>query len=264
MSINLPKTIFLFGHRQGHGKDTCCDILEKYLQNKDISYSRTSFAKKLKQHAAERYGLDASKMDSQEYKDWCPPWIKPYEVNVEYSHIAFKKGYIDGQFLVMDGEKYAITSMNDQNKMLTFLKPRSVRQILIEEGCKGRDIWQDTWAFAAYSELFNTGTEVGFISDFRFPNEYDSFNSIFDLYCEREGVQIETRPSVVKVQVYRKNGIFKNDGADAEIPDDFGYWHYNIVNSEVENWYNVLEEEVSKVFEKYHGGQNALECHQDK
>jgi hypothetical protein len=248
MSVQIPKTIFLFGHRQGHGKDTCCDILEKQLQKEDICYTRTSFAKKLKQHAAERYGLDASKMDSQEYKDWCPPHVRPKKVNFKWDEVE-----VCGHFAIVNGKNCLILA-SKRNDYITVQVPRTVRDILIEEGCKGREIWMDTWAWAAFSEIFSSGAEVGFISDFRFPNEFDSTESLFDLYCERNNLSVKTedRPQFIKVQVYRENGIFKNDGADAEIPDDFGYWHYNIVNKDVENWYNNLEEEVSNVFHKFH------------
>jgi len=30
--------IFLFGHRQGHGKDTCCDILEDIFTKNKVTY----------------------------------------------------------------------------------------------------------------------------------------------------------------------------------------------------------------------------------
>jgi hypothetical protein len=64
----MTKIVFLFGHRKQHGKDTCCDITEKILSSSDISFLRRSFASKLKKHCAERYNLDVSKMESDEYK----------------------------------------------------------------------------------------------------------------------------------------------------------------------------------------------------
>ena len=60
--------IFLFGHRKQHGKDTCCDILEKILEYRNITYTRTYFAKKLKKHCSERYDLDFYSMDDEDYK----------------------------------------------------------------------------------------------------------------------------------------------------------------------------------------------------
>jgi len=110
MSVQIPKTIFLFGHRQGHGKDTCCDILEKMLQKEDICYIRTSFAKKLKQHSAERYGLDASKMDSQEYKDWCPPHVRPKMVTLDFVSLEQLRGIVrdSDNELELDGQVYKI------------------------------------------------------------------------------------------------------------------------------------------------------------
>lgn len=64
----MVKLIFLLGHRKQHGKDTTCDIAVKLLEQYGISYIRTSFAKKLKKHCAERYDLNFEQMEFDEYK----------------------------------------------------------------------------------------------------------------------------------------------------------------------------------------------------
>lgn len=62
------KRIYLFGHRQQNGKDTCANLMYEYLQKKGISCIKTSFAKTLKKQVAERYCLSVEKMEFQEYK----------------------------------------------------------------------------------------------------------------------------------------------------------------------------------------------------
>lgn len=64
----MVKLIFLLGHRKQHGKDTTCDIAEKILERYGISFVRTSFARKLKKHCAERYDLDFEQMEFDAYK----------------------------------------------------------------------------------------------------------------------------------------------------------------------------------------------------
>ena len=64
----MVKIIFLIGHRKQHSKDSCCDIIEKQLNDINISFFRTSFAAKLKKHCAERYDLNAKQMEFDDYK----------------------------------------------------------------------------------------------------------------------------------------------------------------------------------------------------
>ena len=74
--IQLPKHILAFGHRKQHGKDTCCDFLEEYFTENGISYTRTAFAKSLKEQTAEKYNLDVSLMESEYYKNSSPKNLK--------------------------------------------------------------------------------------------------------------------------------------------------------------------------------------------
>jgi hypothetical protein len=197
--------IFLFGHRQFAGKDTCCDILEDILLEKNISYYRNSFAKLLKQHASIKYGLNFENMECQEYKKQTPP----------------------------------------------HLNGKSIREVLIHEGNCARQVWRPVWAWAAYEPILNEGCKVSFISDFRFPNEYDDFDELYELYNKQNPLKVNhKKPRVIKVQVYRPNGIFKNDGADAELPDDFDYWDYNIINEDILTWRDNLKNQLINILEK--------------
>jgi len=207
------KYIFLFGHRQQHGKDTCCNILENKLKEKSISHKRTFFAKLLKKQVSERYNLNFEKMEDNDYKKWCPPHIK---------------------------KKIIKDSAGLTNEVL-----RTVRDILIEEGCAGRGIWENTWANSAYMELFRSNTEIGIISDYRYPNEYNCFSASFEAF-EHEG-DIE-RPIPIRVLVHRPDGLFKNDGADGELPDlDSNMWDYTILNDSKEDWINNLDKQVDNM-----------------
>ena len=167
-------------------------------------------------------------MDSQEYKLWCPHWVAPKD----------------------DGNA------------------RSVRDILIEEGCKGRDIWENVWCWAAYKEIFKSEADVGIISDFRFPNEKDSFGKLQDFFIESNNLPKDIERGVCKtIQIYRPEGVFKNDGADAELPDDFEYWDYNIVNEESPDYENILKSEMEIIMKDVgliKGDQNALEDNKAK
>jgi len=210
--VNL-QYILLLGHRQQHGKDPGSDILEDIIINTtccggertctNISYCRTFFAELLKKQVAERYGLDAAKMELDEYKQWCPPWVNPKT---------------DGTL-------------------------RTVRDILIEEGCKAREIWGDTWADAAYRKLFESGALVGIISDYRFPNEYACFKNSFARFAGKDVYA----PKVVRILVDRPAGAYKNDGADGELPDteDPDAWDY-IIRNDVEGngWKDHLREQI--------------------
>lgn len=200
--------IFLFGHRQQHGKDTCCNMLETILANKNITFKRTFFAKLLKKQVAERYNLSFEKMELNEYKLSCPSHLRQKQVRV--------------------GEELKSV-------------PRTVRDVLIEEGCKGRDIWENTWANSVYRELLESGADIGFVSDYRYPNEFNCFDSSFNSIQELIGKPIN-KPKVYRVLVHRPDGVFKNDGADGELPDlDPSSWEYTILNTPGENWKSNLE-----------------------
>jgi hypothetical protein len=206
--------IFLFGHRQQHGKDTCCNLLEKIFKEKKIAYTRTYFAKLLKKQISERYNLDFNKMDDNDYKKWIPPWVSP---------------------------------KNDV--------PRTVRQILIDEGNLARSIWLDAWANSVYQEILNSKSEVGIVSDYRFPNEYKSFDRSYELWYKSQvsitGTMEELKPKVIRVLVHRPNGVFKNDGADGELPDleKPEEWDYIVMNEDRDGWESRLKDQVIGIME---------------
>lgn len=195
--------IFLFGHRQQHGKDTCCNILEEVFKNSNISYKRTYFAKLLKKQISERYNLDFNKMDSNDYK-----LSKPEHLN-----------------------------------------GLTVRDVLIKEGCGARAIWGDVWANCVYQELLNSNSKVGIVSDYRYPNEYGCFGRSFDFW-KKENPDAPV-PKVIRILVHRPSGVFKNDGADGELPDieKPEFWDYIVINEDVVNWDKRLKEQVVGIME---------------
>lgn len=212
-NTKLPTHIILFGHRQQHGKDTCSELLKQLCVDNNISYSYSFFAKLLKKQVAERYNLDFERMEEDEYKNWCPPWVLPKE----------------------DGT------------------PRTVRDILIEEGNKGRSIWQNTWAAAAYRDLFENGSAIGIISDYRFPNESACFEDVLSQYLiakyGNDTISFQF-PKVHRVLVHRPAGKFKNDGADGELPDleDSSAWDYVIMNDvEGNGWKDHLMDQLKEM-----------------
>lgn len=190
--------IFLFGHRKQHGKDTCVELLQNILREKMISCRSTYFAKLLKKHTAERYGLDFEAMNDDKYKNSKP----------------------------------------------THLGGASVRDVLIKEGCGARAIWQNTWAFPVYNELFTASENVGLVSDFRYPNEFSCFNECFKIF-EKNNNMFAELPKITKVLVHKPNGKFSNDGADDQLPDVDSYWDYTIMNDNyTTNWKQHLEKQL--------------------
>lgn len=125
---------------------------------------------------------------------------------------------------------------------------RTVREVLIQEGNFARSIWTPTWAWATYEPIFKANHPISFISDFRFPNEYDDYDKLYNLY-EDTTPEPNEKPKIVRVHVFRPNGIFNNDGADGELPDDFEYWDYNIVNEERPDWKQYLMNNLRDILE---------------
>lgn len=193
--------IFLFGHRKQHGKDTSVDIVKNILKKRNISFCDAYFAKMLKKHVAERYGLDFNKMNDDEYKK-----SKPKHLN-----------------------------------------GASVRDVLIKEGCTARSIWQNTWAFPVYNELLESNANIGLISDFRYPNEFDCFEECFDIYESNNSVNIE-KPKLTKVLIHKPSGKFNNDGADDQLPDIDPYWDFIILNDDTTpNWKLNLQKQLENM-----------------
>src|SRR6056297_1065886 len=91
----MPKHIILFGHRSLHGKDECCNVLEKICDQKELTHTRTYFSKLLKKQTAERYNLDPYRMNDQDYKKWCPPRVAPKMEVVNYTDIEQELGTMD-------------------------------------------------------------------------------------------------------------------------------------------------------------------------
>ena len=197
--------IFLFGHRQQHGKDTSCNILERIFKEKNLSYCRTYFAKLLKKQVSEKYNLDFSKMESNDYK-----LSKPEHLN-----------------------------------------GLTVRDVLIKEGCGGRAIWEDVWANSVYQEIFNANPFVGIVSDYRYPNEYACFERSFKYWLSKQEVAPPHAPKVIRILVHRPDGIFKNDGADSELPDleKPEVWDYIIINESHQGWEKRLEDQIVSIMQ---------------
>jgi hypothetical protein len=188
----MTRYIILLGHRKQHGKDTCAGIIENLLPGR---VGRSMFAELLKRQSCERYNLDYSKMELNEYKASAP------------EHLG----------------------------------GRTVRDVLIDEGCFGRSIWQPVWASYAYRQVIESGQEFGVITDYRFPNESEDFPEI----CRSLGVSHE-RIKLFKVLVHRPGGVFDNDGADGELPDlATDHWDF-VINNDVEGdgWVKNLEQQV--------------------
>ncbi len=240
----LPKVIYLFGHRQQMGKDSCCDILQEVLREKEILHCRTLFAKTLKKHVADRYGLDVASMEKQEYKASIVP------------HAAPKIKYIDEA----TGQEVPtwVFMYPGKLKVKQVEVPRTVRDILIEEGRFARSVWGDTWAWQVYKEIFESGMEIGIVSDYRYPNEGDPNNKLFELFVSNKQKEDPTwkfvKPKIIKIQVYRKDGIFANDGADAELPDDFSFYDYNIINETRADWRDNLKRQLLDILSKTYEG----------
>jgi hypothetical protein len=118
---------------------------------------------------------------------------------------------------------------------------KSVRQVLIEEGCFGRSIWLPVWASGAYKEIFESSRPIGLITDYRFPNEYSDFEEI----CRVNG-EDPSNYVLHRILVNRPEGRFDDDGADAELPDsDSQCWDYAITNPETDDWIIQLQMQVS-------------------
>jgi hypothetical protein len=119
--------------------------------------------------------------------------------------------------------------------------PKTVREILIEEGIMTRKIWKNTWSAATYKEIFSTEKEIGLISDYRFFNEYTSFTDI----CTE--MKILTPPKIIRALVHRPYIPFDNDGADDELPDIEGgnsFWDVIINNNDCLDWQKNLQTQL--------------------
>lgn len=125
---------------------------------------------------------------------------------------------------------------------------KTVRQVLIIEGNTSRSIWKDVWAWMVYKEIFESSASVFIISDFRFENEYSSFEKLKKIYFENK--ENDSYYELYKILVKRENGIYVNDGADDQLPDDESYYDFTIYNLNQSDWYQILETQVLQIIEK--------------
>jgi hypothetical protein len=222
----MADIVFLFGHRQQHGKNTATLILEEYFRENKVDYMATYFAKKLKKICAEKYGLDFSKMEDNEYKLSCPPHLKEKTVYWD----------VDNKCEVPLWVYMSPGQLRIEQKSVK----RTVRDVLLEEGQGARAIWYDVWASATYNEIQDSGKRVALVSDFRYPNEYDfAINS--KLPCR-----------IVKILVHRPDGIFKSDGADNLLPDNDGkYWDHVIINPNGPQWMESVKSQTLTIAREY-------------
>lgn len=222
----MTDMVFLFGHRQQHGKNTVTGILETYFKEKNINYISTYFAKKLKKICSEKYCLDFSKMEDNEYKLSCPSHLKE---KVIFWDVDSKREV--PHWVFMNPDKLHIEQR---------ITRRTVRDVLLEEGQSARAIWNDTWAKVTYDEILGASAKVAIVSDFRYPNEYD-FAVDNKIPCR-----------VIKVLVHRPDGIFKSDGADNLLPDvNEKYWDHVIINPNVPNWLEIIKTQTLTLARNY-------------
>ena len=243
--------IFLLGHRAQHGKNEVGVILEQVLYGKKIT-KQTFFAELLKKQVAERYGLDAEQMEFDEYKQWCPPWVNPIKKDINSSLVKEWKTEGEQHMGLIGGEWRNIVSTGGgySGNVVVYESPRTVREILIKEGCLAREIWGDTWANSSYQKLFNSEAEIGIITDYRFPNEFACFDQSFKSF-NKDGNLV--KPKVHRVLVHRPTGKFNNDGADNELPDleDENAWDYIIMNDiEGNGWKDYLKSQIVDMLKK--------------
>ena len=137
-----------------------------------------------------------------------------------------------------------------KNSKPEHLNGLSVRDVLIKEGCGARAIWQNVWAFPVYTELLMSGSRVGLISDFRYPNECSCFNECFDIINKTKARTAFKKPKLIKVLVHKPNGKFVSDGADDQLPDIDSYWDFIIMNDDTsDKWQQNIERQLKNMLE---------------
>ena len=72
--------VFLFGHRKQHGKDTSVSMMISMLTEMGISVKSDYFARKLKEQACDKYGLDFNGMGDDAYKNSKPSHLNGLSV----------------------------------------------------------------------------------------------------------------------------------------------------------------------------------------
>lgn len=134
----------------------------------------------------------------------------------------------------------------------THLNGLSVRDVLIKEGTFARQIWSDVWTSSTFFNIFTSGATVGLISDFRYPNEFNSFEATYLRWSKRNNLHNNPLPKVVKVLAHRPGGPFNSDGSDDQLPDlDPNYWDEVILNSvEDIGWHENMERQVQPMIQR--------------
>jgi hypothetical protein len=227
----MSDIVFLFGHRQQHGKNTAVAILEKHLKQISVEYVSTYFAKKLKMVCADKYGLDFSRMEDNEYKSSCPSWISPKTFYWDTTNEREVPHWV-----FMDPGRLTVEQRT---------KPRTVRDVLLDESLASKALWEDIWSHEVYKEIGESGKSIGIVSDLRYPHEitYASGPHMNPAHVPKK---------LVKILVHRPRGIFKTDGADNLLPDiDEKFWDHVIINDESDNWFQCMERQLFTIMGAY-------------
>jgi hypothetical protein len=136
-----------------------------------------------------------------------------------------------------------------KNSTPPHLGGKTVREVLIEEGRNARSIWEDVWAFQAYTEIIESNASVGIISDYRFPNESLCFDACSNMLFKDQEI---AKPNLAKILVFRKDGKFVSDGADDQLPDIDSHWDHIIHNDDnTSEWKINLENQLNNVLKYY-------------
>lgn len=190
----------------------------------------------------------------QHGKDTCANLL---ERQLDAKKISYKRTFFAKELKRVSAKKYNLDYDKMDDNAYKISKPEhlgglSVRDVLIKEGIFARSIWIHAWANIAFSEILQSGAKIGIISDFRFPNECDGFDEIFNSYVnmDPEKNKYINKPIIHKILVHRPNGIFSNDGADDQVPDDASYWDHVILNdAEGEDWKCRLNSQLGNIID---------------
>ncbi len=172
--------------------------------------------------------------------------------------ISYERTFFAKELKKVSARKYNLDyDKMDDNAYKTstpdHLNGLTVRDVLIKEGVFARGIWLNSWANIAFSEILSSRAKIGIISDFRFPNEYDGFSEILESYVNLDPQKHKyiSKPRIHKILVHRPNGIFSNDGADDQVPDDTSYWDHVILNdNDSADWKLRLGHQLEGIIDK--------------
>lgn len=222
-------TILLLGHKARRGKDSAADALIE----KNYSIQRFGFADKLKEVVADLYNFSDDQMygvtkDAPDIRYTKSRdniiLVKAENLNDDENGHILRSGYFNS-----DGSRHT----EGQPLYYKAFESYTPREVLQDFGQEQRSRYPMMWADYVYREIesmvLNPSTEDRefVITDFRFPNEYDS------------GVRLihRLRDKGIKVNLYPVR-ILRNDLPDFDgmynesetALDDFNQWHMEIVN----------------------------------